>query len=116
MWDRLTGRPVYNAIVWQCRRTADYCKEIPAEFIEKIRDKTGLVVDAYFSATKIKWLLNNVPEAKELMENGRLIGRLPDLNISGNFYELLGDDYIGAVTGAPGPDSMLCAVTMEVQK
>lgn len=51
-----------------------------------------------------------------IMENGRLIGRLPDLNISGNFYELLGDDYIGAVTGAPGPDSMLCAVTMEVQK
>ena len=51
-----------------------------------------------------------------LMENGRLIGRLPDLNISGNFYELLGDDYIGAVTGDPSPDSMLCAVNMEVQK
>ena len=50
------------------------------------------------------------------MENGRLIGRLPDLNISGNFYELLGDDYIGAVTGDPSPDSMLCAVNMEVQK
>ncbi len=96
MWDRLTGRPVYNAIVWQCRRTADYCKEIPAEFVEKIRDKTGLVVDAYFSATKIKWLLNNVPEAKELMENGRLCAGTVDSYL---IFKLTGEfatDYTNA--------------------
>ena len=96
MWDRLTGRPVYNAIVWQCRRTADYCKEIPSEFVEKIRDKTGLVVDAYFSATKIKWLLNNVPEAKELMENGRLCAGTVDSYL---IFKLTGEfatDYTNA--------------------
>lgn len=96
MWDRLTGRPVYNAIVWQCRRTADYCKEIPSEFVEKIRDKTGLVVDAYFSATKIKWLLNNVPEAKELLESGRLCAGTVDSYL---IFKLTGEfatDYTNA--------------------
>ena len=96
MWDRLTGRPVYNAIVWQCRRTADYCKEIPSEFVEKIRDKTGLVVDAYFSATKIKWLLNNVPEAKELLESGRLCASTVDSYL---IFKLTGEfatDYTNA--------------------
>ena len=96
MWDKMTGRPVYNAIVWQCRRTADYCKEIPSEFVEKIRDKTGLVVDAYFSATKIKWLLNNVPEAKELMENGRLCAGTVDSYL---IFKLTGEfatDYTNA--------------------
>lgn len=63
VWDKRTGKPVFNAIVWQCRRTADYCEELKAMpgMVDKIREKTGLVVDAYFSATKIKWILENVP-------------------------------------------------------
>ncbi len=63
VWDKRTGEPVYNAIVWQCRRTADYCEELKAipGMVEKIREKTGLLIDSYFSATKIKWILENVP-------------------------------------------------------
>lgn len=74
VWDRKTGQPVYNAIVWQCRRTADYCEQLKKQgWSEKIYAKTGLVLDAYFSATKIKWILDNVPGARERAENGDLI-------------------------------------------
>ena len=62
VWDRDTGEPVYHAIVWQCRRTSAYCDELKARGLtEKFREKTGLVIDAYFSATKLKWILDNVP-------------------------------------------------------
>jgi glycerol kinase len=74
LWDRETGRPVYNAIVWQCRRTAPICEELKARgFEEKVREKTGLTIDAYFSATKIKWILDNVPEARDLARQGKLL-------------------------------------------
>ena len=73
VWDKKTGQPVYNAIVWQCRRTADYCANLKREgFSEKIYNKTGLVPDAYFSATKIKWILDNVDGARERAERGEL--------------------------------------------
>ena len=69
-----TGLPVYNAIVWQCRRTADYCDELKAKGVDKIiKEKTGLVLDAYFSATKIKWILDNVPTARREANRGNLI-------------------------------------------
>ncbi|MFA5154724.1 MAG: FGGY family carbohydrate kinase, partial [Clostridia bacterium] len=65
VWDKLTGKPVYNAIVWQCRRTADICEQLKTTgYTDLIKSKTGLVVDAYFSGTKIKWILDNVKEAK----------------------------------------------------
>lgn len=74
VWDRRTGVPVYNAIVWQCRRTAEYCDKLKAEgYEEYIYQKTGLVIDAYFSATKIKWILDNVPGARERAERGELL-------------------------------------------
>ena len=74
IWDKLTGKPVYNAIVWQCRRTADYCEKLMAEgWTEKIREKTGLKIDAYFSATKIKWILDNVPGVRARAEKGELL-------------------------------------------
>ncbi|MBD5585710.1 MAG: glycerol kinase GlpK [Clostridia bacterium] len=73
VWDKKTGKPVYNAIVWQCRRTADYCERLKKEgFAEKIYNKTGLVPDAYFSATKIKWILDNVDGARQKAERGEL--------------------------------------------
>jgi glycerol kinase len=74
VWDKNTGKPVYNAIVWQCRRTAEYCDTLKAKsFDKKIKDKTGLVVDAYFSGTKVRWILENVPGAREKAEKGELI-------------------------------------------
>lgn len=74
VWDKHTGEPVYNAIVWQCRRTANYCDELKAQGLaDKIYDKTGLVIDAYFSATKIKWILDNVEGARERAERGDLL-------------------------------------------
>ncbi|MEG2164946.1 MAG: glycerol kinase GlpK [Ruthenibacterium sp.] len=74
VWDKETGRPVYNAIVWQCRRTADICKELTAKGLaDSIRDKTGLRIDAYFSATKIKWILDHVPDARTRAERGELL-------------------------------------------
>ena len=74
VWNRHTGRPIHNAIVWQCRRTAQYCDALAAEgWGEIIRQKTGLVLDPYFSGTKIRWLLENVPGARELAENGDLL-------------------------------------------
>lgn len=64
-WDKKTGKPLYNAIVWQCRRTAEFMRSIEKKHGETIRKKTGLVMDAYFSASKIKWLIDNVPKIKE---------------------------------------------------
>jgi glycerol kinase len=73
LWDRATGEPIHNAIVWQCRRTAAVCDRIRAEgFDRTLRDKTGLVTDAYFSGTKIAWLLENVPGARERAQRGEL--------------------------------------------
>ncbi len=74
IWDRRTGEPVYNAIVWQCRRTADYCDELKAQGLtDKIRSKTGLIIDSYFSATKIKWILDNIPGVRQRAERGELM-------------------------------------------
>ncbi len=73
IWDKKTGEPIYNAIVWQDRRTADYCDQLKKEGYESIiKSKTGLVIDAYFSATKIRWILNNVQGARQKAENGQL--------------------------------------------
>jgi len=74
VWNRETGKPVCNAIVWQCRRTSDYCDELKAKGLAPfIREKTGLVVDAYFSGTKLRWILENVPGAREDAEAGKLL-------------------------------------------
>lgn len=74
VWDKVTGEPVYNAIVWQCRRTADKIDELEAKgYGDMIRKKTGLVPDAYFSATKIAWILENVPDARSRAEKGELL-------------------------------------------
>lgn len=75
VWDKETGRPVYNAIVWQCRRTADLCEALKkdTEFTSYIQERTGLLVDAYFSATKIKWILDHVPDARKKAEAGQLL-------------------------------------------
>ena len=74
LWDRSTGEPVYNAIVWQCRRTSDMIEALKEDgFDKKIREKTGLVPDAYFSASKIAWILDNVPGARERAERGELV-------------------------------------------
>lgn len=73
VWDVDTDEPIYNAIVWQDRRTADYCDKLKAEgLIDTIREKTGLIIDAYFSGTKIKWILDNVPGARQRAEQGKL--------------------------------------------
>jgi glycerol kinase len=73
VWDRTTSKPIYNAIVWQDRRTATYCDELKSRGLEsKIREKTGLVIDAYFSATKLKWILDNVEGARKMAEEGKL--------------------------------------------
>ena len=73
LWDRRTGEPIHNAIVWQCRRTAPFCDELKARGLgETIAEKTGLLIDAYFSASKIRWLLDNVPGARERAERGEL--------------------------------------------
>lgn len=74
VWDKNTGKPVYNAIVWQCRRTAPICDKLAADGIgDYVRDKTGLLIDAYFSGTKIKWILDNVEGARERAERGELL-------------------------------------------
>ncbi|MBE5742625.1 MAG: glycerol kinase GlpK [Clostridiales bacterium] len=67
-WDRKTGKPLYNAIVWQCRRTAEYMQELSKDYGDIIHQKTGLVMDAYFSASKIKWLIDNVPEINQKLK------------------------------------------------
>ncbi len=74
LWDKTTGRPIYNAIVWQCRRTAELVDELKAQGLESyIRENTGLIPDAYFSATKIKWILDRVPGARERAERGEIL-------------------------------------------
>jgi len=74
VWDKNTGKPVYNAIVWQCRRTATICDDLKARGLEDyVRENTGLVIDAYFSGTKIKWILDNVEGAREKAEKGELL-------------------------------------------
>ena len=74
VWDKNTGEPVYHAIVWQCRRTSEYCDSLKEKGLtEKFRRKTGLVIDAYFSGTKVKWILDNVPGARERAEKGELL-------------------------------------------
>lgn len=73
VWDRKSGTPIYNAIVWQCRRTADYCEKLKEQGFEKnIKEKTGLILDPYFSASKINWILENVDGAREKAERGEL--------------------------------------------
>src|SRR5699024_5728211 len=74
VWDKKTGEPVCNAIVWQCRRTAEYCDQLKEQgYTEMIRKKTGLIIDAYFSATKVKWILDHVQGARERAERGELL-------------------------------------------
>ena len=74
VWDKNTGEPVYRAIVWQCRRTADRIEELKAAgYGDMILEKTGLIADPYFSATKIEWILNNVPGARKRAESGELL-------------------------------------------
>ena len=74
VWDKNTGKPIYNAIVWQCRRTSDICNSLKEKNLEHvIKEKTGLLIDAYFSATKIKWILDNVEGAREKADNGELL-------------------------------------------
>ncbi|HBH70324.1 MAG TPA: glycerol kinase, partial [Lachnospiraceae bacterium] len=74
LWNRTTGQPVYHAIVWQCRRTADYAEELKKspEMDELFRRKTGLIIDPYFSGTKIRWILQHIPGVRELAEQGEL--------------------------------------------
>ena len=75
LWDKKTGKPVYNAIVWQDRRTSDFCKKIKNKknFDRLVKNKTGLIIDPYFSATKIKWIINNIKRAKSLLIDKRLL-------------------------------------------
>lgn len=74
VWDKNSGTPIYNAIVWQCRRTAEYCEKLKADGKESfIKERTGLVLDPYFSASKIKWILDNVKGAREMAERGELL-------------------------------------------
>ena len=74
VWDKATGEPVYNGIVWQCRRTAEYCDKLIEEGLtDKIRQKTGLIIDAYFSGTKLKWILDNVEDVRVRAERGELL-------------------------------------------
>lgn len=85
VWDRATGDPLYNAIVWQDRRTSRYCDEIRDEWQAKIQEKTGLVLDAYFSATKVKWILDNVDGARARAERGELCFGTVDTWLIWNF-------------------------------
>lgn len=74
LWNEDTGKPMCNAIVWQCRRTTDICNQLKEQGHEQLfREKTGLVIDAYFSGTKVKWMLDNVPQARELAKSGKLL-------------------------------------------
>jgi len=74
LWDKETGKPLYNAIVWQCRRTADYCTYLKSKgYSDLINEKTGLIIDAYFSATKIKWIIDNIAGVKEKIKKGEVL-------------------------------------------
>lgn len=99
LWDRKTGEPVYNAIVWQCRRTSDMIEALKEDgFERKIREKTGLIPDAYFSATKIAWILQNVPGARERAEKGELLFGTVDTWLIWNLTKgaVHGTDYTNA--------------------
>lgn len=99
LWDRETGRPVYNAIVWQCRRTADFCKELEEEgWTEYIRETTGLIPDAYFSGTKIKWILDRVEGARERAAKGEILFGTVDSWLIWNLTE--GKVHVTDVTNA----------------
>ena len=73
VWDRFTGKPVYNAIVWQCRRTSEMCEKLKPRYAKYVYERTGLNIDAYFSASKIRWILDNVPFARRRAEKGDLL-------------------------------------------
>ncbi|MDD3999450.1 MAG: glycerol kinase GlpK [Bacilli bacterium] len=99
VWERATGKPVYNAIVWQCRRTADYCDElIEKGYQDLVYDKTGLIIDAYFSATKVRWILGNIPGAREKAENGELCFGTVDTYVMWSLSEreIFATDYTNA--------------------
>lgn len=99
VWNRKTGKPVYNAIVWQDKRTAEYCEELKKQgYGEMIHQKTGLVIDAYFSGTKIKWILDNVAGAREEAEAGNLVCGTIDSWLVWNFTK--GELHITDVTNA----------------
>lgn len=99
IWDRKTGKPVYNAIVWQDRRTSDYCDELKEQGLaEKFRSKTGLILDSYFSGTKIRWILENVDGVRERAENGELAFGTMDTWLIWNFTQ--GEKHITDVTNA----------------
>ncbi|MEX3895566.1 glycerol kinase GlpK [Paraburkholderia sp. BR10954] len=99
VWDRETGHPIYNAIVWQDRRTADFCDELKAQGLEaSVRAKTGLPIDSYFSATKIRWILDNVEGAREKARQGRLAFGTVDSWLMWNFTK--GALHITDVTNA----------------
>ncbi len=123
VWDKLTGRPVYRAIVWQCRRTAEYCDLLKMKgYAQMFREKTGLVLDAYFSGTKLHWILENVPGVRKLADDGRLLfgtidtwiiwkltgGRVHVTDYSNasrtlmyNIHELCWDEEILTILGVP---------------
>ncbi len=105
VWDKETGEPIHPAIVWQCRRTSGYCDELKEKGLtEEFRRKTGLVIDAYFSGTKVKWLLDHVPGARERAEKGELLfrnsGDMADLEVDEGqsscygLYQRIPDDVI----------------------
>ena len=99
VWDKQTGSPVYNAIVWQDKRTADYCDQLKNEGKSaEIRQKTGLVIDAYFSGTKVKWILDHVPGAREKAVKGDLLMGTIDAWLVWNFTK--GAQHITDVTNA----------------
>ena len=93
LWDKNTGKPVYNAIVWQCRRTSEDCARMESQGLQKFfKDKTGLLIDPYFSATKIKWILENVEGVRERAEKGEILFGTVDstftpLNGTGRYWD-----------------------------
>ena len=99
VWDRQTGHPIYHAIVWQDRRTSKQCNKLKKEgYLSKIQSKTGLVIDAYFSATKVEWIIKNVAGAQKLAEEGRLIFGTVDSWLIWKFSE--GESHVTDVTNA----------------
>lgn len=98
VWDKKTGDPIYNAIVWQCRRTADFCNDLKKKgYEELIKEKTGLVIDPYFSGTKLKWILDNVEGARERAERGEILFGTVDSYL---LWKLTGGVHVTDVTNA----------------
>src|SRR5699024_8661013 len=99
VWDKETGLPIYNAIVWQSRQTNDICRDLREDGLEEVfKEKTGLVIDAYFSTTKIKWILDHVNGTKEKAKNGELIFGTIDSWLIWKFTE--GEHHITDYTNA----------------